>query len=68
MNTELNTLITGATGNLTFQGTTYNDEDTDLNGLYSWVINTSQLNVGSYSFSVTFNKSYYQPGGKQTII
>ena len=53
-------LITGAFGNLTFNGVSYYDYDLDNNGLYYWEINTSQLSVGNYNFSATFSKIYYQ--------
>ncbi|MFX1588905.1 MAG: hypothetical protein ACFFC1_12165, partial [Promethearchaeota archaeon] len=51
-------LISGATGNLTFQGFNYLNYS-DPNGLYSWEIDTSDLVPGSYSLFVQFNKTNY---------
>jgi len=51
--------IIGGTGNLTFNSRNYLNYS-DVNGLYSWEMDTYQLSPGSYSFSVSFNKTFYQ--------
>jgi len=53
-----NKLISGALGNLTFEGVNYLNYS-DSNGLYSWEIDTSNRLPGSYSFLIKFNKTYY---------
>ncbi len=57
-NTVLNSLIAGAIGNLTFNSVNYLNYS-DVNGLYSWEINTENLSPGSYQFTVKFNKDNY---------
>ncbi|MHA1336545.1 MAG: hypothetical protein ACTSPW_12470 [Promethearchaeota archaeon] len=57
-NVMLNSLISGALGNVSFNGKNYINT-TDDNGIYSWEINTSSLSAGRYSFTLTFNKTYY---------
>ncbi len=52
--------ITGALGIITFNSVVYNDNDLDLDGIYSWELNTSLLALGSYQFIVNFTKSDYQ--------
>jgi hypothetical protein len=54
-----NEFITGAFGNLTFNNKSYFDSDIDDNGIYIWEINTSLLDIGSYSFIISFNKIYF---------
>jgi hypothetical protein len=51
-------LISGAIGNLTLDGVDYLNYS-DINVLYSWEIDTSDLLPGSFSFSVQFNKTNY---------
>ncbi|NVM18555.1 MAG: hypothetical protein HWN80_12640, partial [Candidatus Lokiarchaeota archaeon] len=51
-------LISGAIGNVTFEGVSYLNYS-DIDGLYSWEIDTSDLLPGSYSFFVKFNKTNY---------
>ena len=60
LNYYTNEILRGGIGNLTFNGVDYIYNDDDNDGMYFWEINTSQLILGSYSFSVQFIKENYR--------
>ena len=55
-----NAPIIGGFGNLTFNNHSIYYSDIDNDGIYIWEINTSNLDFGSYSFIVSFNKVNFQ--------
>jgi len=59
LNYYTNVPIQGALGNLTFNGKSYYN-NTDINGLAVWEINTSQLLVDNYNFTISFTLIHYQ--------